>query len=430
VARAHQLFGVGPHERGGHGHLTAVRQDEARAAGAEVLDQGEDVVPAAGVQAGGVVAQLVQDFFHLEGRGDGFDQHRGADGALRDAEQVLGQDEDVVPEPGFEVVLDLGQVEVRTLALREQAAGVVEEVQAEVHDAPGDGFAVDQHVLLGQVPAAGPDHDGGQLLGGLELVFLAFRRREVDPALQRVREVQLALDDVAPRRRGGVFHVRQPNLGAGVQGVDGHLLVHRASDLHAAVLQTGCRGSHAPVRIVPDGLGFPQEPRILAPGDVVPPGPPSPEQFLAPPGSRLVQLCNEGQSVRREHLALPANRLRSQSNPIDGEVVGEAVHFKSLLRRSKLTAVRRLVLGGAEKGNPPRAIPHARQGPRRARPSRGMGRTLPDHLFSARGMGTRVPAAVVPSVSDVDSSPLGWLGTSGTGLLRWIPPRPGWMRSG
>ena len=33
----------------------------------EFLDAGEDVVPATVVEAGGVVAQITQDFFHLEG---------------------------------------------------------------------------------------------------------------------------------------------------------------------------------------------------------------------------------------------------------------------------------------------------------------------------------------------------------------------------
>ncbi|GAP59083.1 hypothetical protein AHiyo1_22970 [Arthrobacter sp. Hiyo1] len=122
-----------------------------------------------------MIAQLVQDLLHFERRGDGFDQHGGADGALRDAEQVLGQDEDVVPEPGLEVVLDLGQVEVRALALCQQAAGVVEEEQAEIDHATGNGLPVDEHVLLRQVPAAGPHHDGGQFFGGTELVFLALR---------------------------------------------------------------------------------------------------------------------------------------------------------------------------------------------------------------------------------------------------------------
>ena len=63
----------------------------------ELLDAGEDVVPATGIQARAVLAQLVEDFFQLEGREDGLDQHRGLDGALWNADFVLGHDKDVVP---------------------------------------------------------------------------------------------------------------------------------------------------------------------------------------------------------------------------------------------------------------------------------------------------------------------------------------------
>ena len=80
---------------------------------AEVLDHAEEVVPAAGVEPGGVVPQLVEDLVHLERRQDRLDQHGGPDGSARDAERVLGGVEDVVPEPGLEVALQLGQVEVR-----------------------------------------------------------------------------------------------------------------------------------------------------------------------------------------------------------------------------------------------------------------------------------------------------------------------------
>ena len=53
---------------------------------AEVLDDAEQVVPAAGVEAGRVVAQLVEDLLHLERGRDGLDQHGGADRAVRDAQ--------------------------------------------------------------------------------------------------------------------------------------------------------------------------------------------------------------------------------------------------------------------------------------------------------------------------------------------------------
>ncbi len=89
VAGVHQQLGVGAHEGHGHGDLGTVGQDQVVVLG-ELLDGAEDVVPAPGVEAGGVVADLVEDLFHLEGAEDGFDQDRGADGAAGDAELVLG----------------------------------------------------------------------------------------------------------------------------------------------------------------------------------------------------------------------------------------------------------------------------------------------------------------------------------------------------
>src|SRR6266540_114502 len=90
VAGLDQQLGVGAHERYGHGDLVAVGQGELGPV-PELLDYREHVVPAAGVQPGRVVAQLVEDLVHLEGGGDGLDQHGCLDGAARDAEAVLGQ---------------------------------------------------------------------------------------------------------------------------------------------------------------------------------------------------------------------------------------------------------------------------------------------------------------------------------------------------
>ena len=101
----------------------------------EFLDEGEDVVPAAAVEAGGVVAQLVENLVHLEGGEDGFDEHGALDGAAWDAEFALGLDEDVVPEAGFEVRLHLGQIEVGAGAAGQELLRVVEDVEAEVEEA-------------------------------------------------------------------------------------------------------------------------------------------------------------------------------------------------------------------------------------------------------------------------------------------------------
>ena len=71
-----------------HGHVRAVRQHEIRAV-PELLDEAEDVVPAAAVQPRRMVAQFVQDLVHLERGENRLDQHGGADGALRNAEFIL-----------------------------------------------------------------------------------------------------------------------------------------------------------------------------------------------------------------------------------------------------------------------------------------------------------------------------------------------------
>jgi len=191
-------------------------------------------------------------------------------------------------------------------------------------------------MFLGQVPAAGADHDGGQVFGGTEFVVLAFGGGEVDPAFQGVREVQLALDDVVPGRGGGVFHVSEPDLGAGVQRVDGHLLIHRAGDFDAAVFQAGGRGSDAPLGIVADPRGLEEEPRVLALANLGAPVTAGLHQLLKAGRRCLVQPGHESQRIRSQDLALARDRPGGQRDAVDREAVSEAVHFKSLLREASV----------------------------------------------------------------------------------------------
>src|SRR5438876_484786 len=127
-----QELGIGAHERRGHRDRVPLGQHELLAPGAELLDDAEQVVPAARVQPGRVLPQLVEDLLHLERRRDRLDQHGGPDGAAREAERVLGQVERVVPQPRLEVALVLGQVEVRPLALVDLPGRAGLHVQGEV----------------------------------------------------------------------------------------------------------------------------------------------------------------------------------------------------------------------------------------------------------------------------------------------------------
>jgi hypothetical protein len=249
-----------------------------------------------------VVAELVEDLLHLERRRIGLDQHSGANGALRDAEMVLGEHEGVVPQPCLEMALHLGQVEVGAGATVDLGLGAVEEVQPEVEQACRHAFAVDEHVLLGEVPAARPDHDRGGFVA--QGVVLALRGGELEGAGDRVAQVELALDHVLPQRGVGVLVVGQPHLGPGVQRVDRHLRVGGSGDFGAAVAKARRRIGDLPVAL-PDILGLLEETQGAAGRQVVVASHPRTEQ-LAPTRLELaVQAGQERPGVVGEDLVEP-----------------------------------------------------------------------------------------------------------------------------
>ena len=106
------------------------------------------------VETRAVFAQLVKHFFHLESGVDRLDQHRRFDRALRQAQLVLRHDEHIVPQARFEVRLQLWQIEKRAVATRNLLFSVVEHKQREIEDAAMHSRAVDQHMLLFEMPAA------------------------------------------------------------------------------------------------------------------------------------------------------------------------------------------------------------------------------------------------------------------------------------
>src|SRR5699024_6986159 len=80
--------GIGPHHRLGHGNGGSIWQNIFVSGVPEGFDDREDVVPSSSVQTGGMVAELVEDFFHLEGGGNGLDQYGGPDRTLWNAQVV------------------------------------------------------------------------------------------------------------------------------------------------------------------------------------------------------------------------------------------------------------------------------------------------------------------------------------------------------
>ena len=106
VAGLDQKLDIGVEEVAVHADLDTVGKHESRIV-SQLLDEAEDVVPASAVQSGRMVAQLVENLIHLEGRQDRFEQD-GAAADARHAQLLLGKREDVVPQARFQVTLHLG----------------------------------------------------------------------------------------------------------------------------------------------------------------------------------------------------------------------------------------------------------------------------------------------------------------------------------
>ena len=296
VAHAHHMGGIGGHEGHLHGHLRPVGQ-QLRGVFLERLDIAEDIVPTAAVQRGDVIAQFIEDLLGHEGAWQRLDQHGGADGAQRQVEHGLGGDEDIVPQPGFEAVLQLGQIEIGAAALGQQRLGIVEEIEAEIEDGAGHAFAIDQQMRLIQMPAARPaDEHGGLFIEPVALALVL----EADGAGHRVAQIDLALHHHVPGGGGRILKAGHEAARAAVQRIDHHLAVAWARDLDAPVGQIGRCRAHLPRTVVADGAifrGKADEAFLVDPRLALISGA---QQALAGGLIHAVKLRNEGQRLGRE----------------------------------------------------------------------------------------------------------------------------------
>ena len=109
----------------------------------------------------------------------------------------------------------------------------------------------------------------------------------------------LALQQVLPGGGEGVLEVGHEDLGPRVEGVDHHLAVDRAGDLHPPVLEVGRHRGHAPVAL-PHGARLGQEVRAH-PGVQLPLAlRPALQERGAAPAELPLQAGHEGQGVRAQ----------------------------------------------------------------------------------------------------------------------------------
>lgn len=78
-------------------------QDKLRV-GVEALGDAEDVVPPAGVESANVGPQFMKNLVHLEGRGDGLDEHGGPDRTRWKLQGLIGRVHDVTPQARLHVM--------------------------------------------------------------------------------------------------------------------------------------------------------------------------------------------------------------------------------------------------------------------------------------------------------------------------------------
>ena len=157
-----------------------------------------------------------------------------------------------------------------------------------------------------QMQTAHPADKHGRI--GVQGISLPFRAGVGDGAVDRIAQVDLTLDHLVPGRCQRILEVRHEHLDVGVEGVDHHLALDRAGDLHAAILQVGGNAAHRPVSGADVG-GFRQKIGQLAAVDAGLARHTLFQQFV-PLGSKAFhQFGYQGHRIRRQNLRVIGMRL-------------------------------------------------------------------------------------------------------------------------
>ena len=305
--------------------VTCARSGSTRAVAAELADDAEDVVPAAGVEPGRVVAQLPEDLLHLEGGEDVLDQHGGADRAARDAERLLGVGEDLVPQlaprGGSRASAGRSRGRCRARAARGRC-----------------GRSRGRSRRGWPTPARRPPRTclstrcqpRGRTIrvATSGLSWYRFPSGMVNAIRRRTASIRLTwpATHVVPGGGVGVLEVGHEDPRARVEGVDHHLALDRAGDLDPAVLEVGRRRCHPPLPLA-HRAGGGEEVGGEAAVEVVLALNAQSQQVEAGGLEVAAKVGDEGQRLLAQHLVVALSRRRQQA---DGGTGAAGHHTASL----------------------------------------------------------------------------------------------------
>ena len=193
-----------------------------------------------------MLAQLVQDLVHLEGGRDRLDQDGRPDRATRDAEPLLGEHEDLVPETRLVVATRAwaGTGTARTLGATRSAALWNRYSPASNSDAD-IGVPSTRTWLSTRCQPRG--RTTSWAVRSPSRYDLPSGDSNVERATDGIDERRLSGDDVGPRRRERVLEVGHEHPRPRIEGVDHHLGLGRTGDLDAPVIEVGRCRSDGPV---------------------------------------------------------------------------------------------------------------------------------------------------------------------------------------
>src|SRR5450759_1343424 len=143
-----------------------------------------------------MLPQFIQYLIHLKRCQDRLYKHRCFDRTVWNTQSVFSQRKHIIPESRLQVILQLGQVKVGTSPVLQQRFDVVEEVEAKIEKPSRNLFAVDEHMLLRQMPATRAHKQSSRRL--LQRVLLSFWRGIADSTVDGIAQVNLTLHRAFP----------------------------------------------------------------------------------------------------------------------------------------------------------------------------------------------------------------------------------------